>query len=170
MNSKPFLFLIVSAYVLVVIGMSCSRQALKNHDMVIAAQSVGIPDKLPEPVKAPTPTIQKSVVVTQNQIFPTIYFDFDKSDIRSDAEGALRSVSVVAGSLVVSGYADERGSVEYNQRLGMRRAQAVKRALVANGVTVPIWCFSYGKTRLARSGCVDEDCHQLNRRVEIVAK
>src|SRR5437870_6393306 len=71
--------------------------------------------------------------------FQTVYFDYDKSDIREDARPGLRQNAdkLNAGNLgvvTVEGHCDERGSAEYNLGLGERRANAVKRYLVDLGV------------------------------------
>ena len=58
-----------------------------------------------------------------------VHFDFDRSDIRSDAEDVLqRKVAVLREfpgvTLRIEGNCDERGSNEYNLALGQRRAEA----------------------------------------------
>ena len=69
-----------------------------------------------------------------------IYFDFDKSDIKpefaDDRHGARAAISTAHPDLKVKleGNTDERGTREYNIGLGERRAQAVRRALMLQGV------------------------------------
>jgi len=68
-----------------------------------------------------------------------VHFDFDRSDIRPDARETLqRKVAVLRANpgvtLAIEGHADERGSVEYNIALGLRRANAVKDYLVGFGL------------------------------------
>ena len=68
----------------------------------------------------------------------------------------------------LEGHADERGSREYNIGLGERRAQAVRRALLLNGVSAnQITTVSYGEERPMAFGS-NESSYQQNRRVEIV--
>ena len=65
-------------------------------------------------------------------------------------------------------HTDERGSREYNIGLGERRAQAVRRALLLQGVAeAQISTVSYGEERPAVAGH-DEAAWSKNRRVEIV--
>jgi peptidoglycan-associated lipoprotein len=102
-----------------------------------------------------------------------IYFDYDKSDIKSEY------VSVVAAhakflnggakrKVRLEGHTDERGSREYNIGLGERRAQAVRRALLLQGVREDqITTVSYGEERPALAGS-DEAAYAKNRRVELV--
>lgn len=102
----------------------------------------------------------------------TVYFDYDKAELRSDAVEVLRRCLGDIGGceVVVEGHCDERGSEEYNLGLGERRSMAVRCWLVANGVRGDIAVVSYGKGKLVRVGCKDEGCHQENRRVEVRSK
>ena len=68
----------------------------------------------------------------------------------------------------LEGHTDERGSREYNIGLGERRAQAVRRALMLQGVgDAQIVTVSYGEERPAQPGS-DEAAWAKNRRVELV--
>lgn len=69
----------------------------------------------------------------------TVHFDYDDSSIRADAQEALaRKVPLLRANpdvrMRVTGHADERGSVEYNLALGMRRANAVRDYLAGFGI------------------------------------
>jgi len=102
-----------------------------------------------------------------------IYFDFDKSEIRPEFAGI---VSTNAQNLTshpnlrvkLEGNTDERGTREYNIGLGERRAQAVRRALMLQGVSESqITTVSFGAERPAVEGD-DESAWAKNRRVELV--
>ena len=103
----------------------------------------------------------------------TIYFDFDKSDIRSESIATLRAhaeflLSSSGTSITVEGHCDERGSREYNIGLGERRASAIKRFLEAEGVSGgQINTISYGEERPADSGH-GEAAWAMNRRGVLV--
>lgn len=100
-----------------------------------------------------------------------VHFDFDKSDIRPDAEQVLqRKVAVLREypgvELRIEGHCDERGSNEYNLALGQRRAEAVRRYLVSYGIDVGRFAtISYGEERPAASAS-NEDAWEQNRRAE----
>jgi peptidoglycan-associated lipoprotein len=69
-----------------------------------------------------------------------VHFDYDESTIRADAQEALaRKVPILRANptvrLRVVGHTDERGSVEYNLALGMRRANAVRDFLTGFGIS-----------------------------------
>jgi peptidoglycan-associated lipoprotein len=100
-----------------------------------------------------------------------VFFEYDQSALRSDAQqtlaqkvAALRANPGVA--LTIAGHADERGSVEYNQALGMRRASAVRDYIAGFGIDPSrLEITSYGEDRPldARS---NEQAWARNRRAE----
>ena len=101
-----------------------------------------------------------------------IYFDFDQSELTPESMDlvARHADQLTDGTLDpvrLEGHADERGSREYNVGLGERRSQAVRRVLLAHGVTMnQVSTVSFGEERPAAAGA-DEQSHALNRRVEI---
>jgi peptidoglycan-associated lipoprotein len=69
--------------------------------------------------------------------------------------------------VVLEGHADERGTREYNMALGERRAQAVQRYLVLQGVSpAQLEPVSYGEERPNVVGH-DDSAWSQNRRVEL---
>jgi peptidoglycan-associated lipoprotein len=103
----------------------------------------------------------------------TLYFDFDSSEIRSDYDALIAAharylVANPSTRVRLEGNTDERGSREYNIGLGERRAQAVRRALMLQGVAESqLTTVSYGEERPAVTGHAEE-AWSRNRRVEIV--
>jgi peptidoglycan-associated lipoprotein len=102
-----------------------------------------------------------------------IYFDFDSSDIKPEFVDVISAhARVISGNASIKvrleGHTDERGSREYNIGLGERRAQAVRRALLLQGVAEnQVTTVSYGEERPAVTGHT-EDAWAKNRRVEII--
>jgi peptidoglycan-associated lipoprotein len=102
-----------------------------------------------------------------------IYFDFDSSEVRSaDTDTVAGHASMMSGKMNINvrleGHADERGSREYNIGLGERRAQAVRRLLLLQGVSAgQISTVSFGEERPAADGS-GESAYAQNRRVEII--
>ncbi|WP_435746414.1 OmpA family protein [Microbacterium sp. PMB16] len=105
-----------------------------------------------------------------------VLFDFDKSDIRSDAEVTLDAVAEVLTSLAVaqasvSGHTDSIGSDSYNLSLSEDRANAVVTGLEDRGVRTVLTGEGYGETRPVAANEIDGADNpagrQLNRRVEI---
>jgi len=106
------------------------------------------------------------------ELATTIYFDFDSSEVRADdidiiARHAVQISADMRVSVRLEGHADERGSREYNVGLGERRAQAVRRLLLLQGVAAgQISTVSFGEERPAAFGS-GESVYSQNRRVEI---
>lgn len=100
-----------------------------------------------------------------------VYFDFNRSAIRTDQRGALAEnashiMEGYYGSVVIEGHCDERGSEEYNLALGERRADAVRQYLVDRGVDgSQLETVSYGESRPAVRGS-SESAWSMNRRTE----
>src|SRR6185369_8328131 len=102
----------------------------------------------------------------------TVYFDFDKSDLRQDARDVLSKnaenilKSLAAAKIKIEGHCDERGSAEYNLALGERRAKSAQNYLTTLGVKPEnLSIISYGKEKPAVIGS-DEAAWAKNRRVE----
>ena len=102
-----------------------------------------------------------------------VNFDYDVSDLRDDAKEILgRKVPILRNNpnitLRVTGHADERGSLEYNLALGMRRAQSVKDYLTGFGIDGGrIQIDSMGEDQPLDEGHT-EDAWARNRRAEFV--
>ena len=100
-----------------------------------------------------------------------VHFEFDKSDIRGDAEPVLqRKITVLREysdiEIRIAGNCDERGSVEYNLALGQRRAEAVRRYMMSYGLAPSRFTtISYGEERPLDTAH-SERAWQRNRRAD----
>jgi outer membrane protein OmpA-like peptidoglycan-associated protein len=114
---------------------------------------------------------------TAYNVCSDVLFDFDKAEIRADAETVLRQVArslkqrFAGRNIEVDGHTDAQGSDAYNDRLSVRRAEAVKQWLADHGITAGrIATHGYGETEPVASNA-GEAGRQRNRRVVIgVAK
>jgi peptidoglycan-associated lipoprotein len=128
-------------------------------------------------VSAPPPPPQPTSNLTEEQMFAQnvkdVYFDYDKSDVRSSEQASIQADAAFLQqhsgiTFTIEGHCDERGSTEYNLALGDNRASAVKNALVAAGVSADrIKTVSFGKEK---PFCTEsnETCWQQNRRGHFV--
>ena len=128
----------------------------------------------PPPPKPKPSSISGSDMLTREA--QDAFFDYDKSDIRADAQQALSQDAALlkrifasdpSFTVVIEGHCDERGSAEYNLGLGDRRATSAKEYLVQLGVPADrLTTISYGKDRPV---CTDanESCYQRNRRAHL---
>jgi len=118
----------------------------------------------PPPVEEPKPVLQESQ-------FQTVYFDFDKFNLRADAKASLDAnfalLQEFSDAIVkIEGHCDERGTVEYNLSLGEKRARAVMDYLVGKGIAAArLSIISYGKERPVDPGH-NETAWGKNRRAE----
>ena len=116
-----------------------------------------------DPLQDPNSMLAKRVV----------YFDFDKSEIKSEARQIIEAHARYLSAnpsvrIVVEGHCDERGTREYNLSLGERRAKAVQQVVSLLGVSSSqVEVVSYGEERPAAMGH-DEDAWAMNRRVEFL--
>jgi outer membrane protein OmpA-like peptidoglycan-associated protein len=98
-----------------------------------------------------------------------IFFDFDRDNIRADAEAILQENAEVLKNnpdliIVIEGYADLRGSVQYNIDLAQRRANRTKKHLEGLGIDGSrIEAIGVGETEIFGEG-TSSDAYQLNRR------
>jgi OOP family OmpA-OmpF porin len=102
-----------------------------------------------------------------------VYFDFDRSNINADGQVVIDRVLadvVQRGAVNISatGHADRSGSEDYNMALSLRRADAVREALIAGGVSADaITVAGRGESEPAVP-TPDGVKEQANRRVEII--
>ncbi|MDR3096074.1 MAG: OmpA family protein [Paraburkholderia sp.] len=108
-----------------------------------------------------------------------VLFDFDKASIQPSAEPTLQDIlrvikSIPAGTVVIEGHTDSKGTAAYNQDLSFRRAKAVAEWLAAHGAEKSrLSVKGLGGTRpvapnTLKNGADNPDGRKLNRRVEFV--
>ena len=147
--------------------------------------------------KAPTETVSNAQVtnvlktgttplvepIVHNQIVPTssyksdsihtdIYFEVGRKGLTDDAKAILATQADLAKhdpdlGILVQGYTDQQGSVSYNMKLGMKRAETVKAELMSAGVAEQqIKVVSLGKEGVL---CLDSSdvCRNMIRRVHL---
>ena len=133
------------------------------------------PAEPPPPVEEREFVEEVEVVEVIEEVVPelrTIYFDYNKAAIRSDARAVLKANAEIIianrqlGSITLQGNCDERGSEEYNLALGERRAASVKQYLVDLGVpSSRLRTVSFGESKPAVMGHT-ESAWRWNRRTD----
>lgn len=118
--------------------------------------------EIPEvPVEPPKPEL----------VLRTVFFDFDKSDIRADAADILQDNAEMLKlypevNVAIEGHCCEIGTAEYNLALGERRAKAARDYLLMLGITPDrLATVSYGEERP-----LDRTNLEVNRRCEFVVE
>lgn len=105
-----------------------------------------------------------------------ILYDYDKWDIRTDAEPDLQYLTDLMKKypemkIELSSHTDARGKDDYNENLSQKRAESAKTWIVSKGITADrIIAKGYGEKQLLNTcgngvECTEEQ-HQLNRRTE----
>ncbi|WP_160136561.1 OmpA family protein [Chryseobacterium sp. c4a] len=114
----------------------------------------------------------KKVTSETQLVTRRIHFAFDKSEIRPEERAFLQTLLDFLLynqhlDMTLSGHADDRGTLDYNQALSERRAQAVKDFFVNGGlIKNRIKTRGYGEVNPAVMGKTEE-AYKKNRRVEI---
>ena len=123
--------------------------------------------------KAKKEAAAKAAAILQELKIADIHFDFDKYNLRPDAQeilkkGAPAYLKYRDYKLVVEGHCDERGTAEYNLALGEKRAMEAAKYLVNLGIEKErIRTSSYGKEMPLDKGH-DEAAWAKNRRAHFV--
>jgi outer membrane protein OmpA-like peptidoglycan-associated protein len=111
-----------------------------------------------------------------------VLFDFDKADIKKEAEPSLQKLATVitanpGAAIAIDGHTDARGADAYNQKLSEARAASVKQWLVTNAQVnaATISTRGLGRTRpiapnAKPDGTDDPQGRARNRRVEIAVR
>ncbi len=115
---------------------------------------------------APRPTTEKVTLAAD------ALFDFDKAVIKSDAKAKLDDLvaklkAINLEVIIAIGHTDSVGSAAYNQKLSLKRAEAVKAYIISKGIE-PNRVYTEGKG--AKQPIADNKTkagRSKNRRVEI---
>ncbi len=108
----------------------------RNHSVMVGLRySFGAPAVTPAAAAAPP----AAPVAQQPQTEYLVFFDWDKANITPVSDKIIGDAAAAAGQMRavgihVIGHTDTSGQPAYNQKLSVRRADAVKRALIAKGV------------------------------------
>jgi peptidoglycan-associated lipoprotein len=131
-------------------------------------------EEAPAPAAPPPPAPELAVVVVAPPLTSaSVYFDYDTSDLTTEARAALQAFVDQAQvhpdqGVRIEGNCDERGTREYNIALGQKRADAAKKYLADLGLDAArITTVSYGEERPRASGH-DEAAWKENRRADLI--
>jgi outer membrane protein OmpA-like peptidoglycan-associated protein len=111
------------------------------------------------------------VVEVERLVFPDIAFRFDSAELTDLGKGKVyllaQQIKEKGDAVVaIEGHTDSVGTEEYNQRLGMRRAQRVMQELASLGVDasrLTVTSFGYSKPLVDQK---TDWARAVNRRVE----
>ena len=163
-------------------GLAVSGCARKGNDNLVNTnptdQGKNGPNNLPPQGPAdpgdPNKNNHEVTDTGKEYIYPDVHFAYDDASLDADTKVTLKDigdhlVKSAKSRVIIEGHCDERGSVEYNQALGERRANSVKEYLTSYGVTDDsrMRTISYGNQRPIDPGH-DETAWARNRRAHFV--
>ena len=131
-----------------------------------------VPAAAPVPAPAPAAAAAAAAVSSKVTYAADAFFDFDKSVIKpegkaklDDLVGKVKAINLEV--IIAVGHTDSVGSDAYNQKLSLRRSQAVKAYLVSKGIDkTRIYTEGKGEKQPVADNKTKEG-RAKNRRVEI---
>jgi outer membrane protein OmpA-like peptidoglycan-associated protein len=155
------------------VTVDCQYNVSANAESYMPADKDVLVDGTQNPVRV---VIELEKIGTSPLVLRHIYYDFDQSYIREEAELDLNKVfnfmNINPGTIVeIGSHTDARASFKYNERLSERRAKAAVEWLIQRGISKDrLVAVGYGEYQLT-NGCKDnvqceEIDHQKNRRTE----
>jgi outer membrane protein OmpA-like peptidoglycan-associated protein len=121
---------------------------------------------------------ESNIMVSEIFNVNSIYYDFDKAEIREDAAIELDKLAAIMSSnknikMSLLAHTDSRGSTSYNENLSERRGMAAVKYLTDKGIDIGrLTVDAKGESQLTNScsGATkcSEEAHQLNRRTEFI--
>lgn len=175
MTIRPRMTALVLVAMLAALAAGCAKKPAATPPV----PPTNTPTQQQEPPTPPAPKPEPPAeppkpAVTANDL-RTVYFGYDSFTLDDGARAALDANAKLLRdnatlNVSVDGHCDERGTVEYNQALGQKRAEAVQQYLVDAGIPASRFrVISYGKERPADEGH-DEGAWSRNRRVEFTPR
>ena len=138
-----------------------------------APAPMAAPAPAPAPMAAPPAPAPKPAPVSEKVTFAAdAFFDFDKSVLKPEGKAKLDDLVSKMGGInleviIAVGHTDSVGSDAYNQKLSVRRSEAVKAYLVTKGVEKNrVYTEGKGKKQPVADNKTAEG-RAKNRRVEI---
>jgi OmpA-OmpF porin, OOP family len=165
-----------NAWILLVAAVFAAGCATQEEPKPAPQPAPQTPPPPPPPKPAPAPAAKPKPApkpVAEKVTFAAdVTFDFDKASLKPEGRAKLDDLANKVKSInlevvIAIGHADEIGSHAYNDKLSVRRAEAVKAYLVSKGVeTNRVYTEGKGKRQPIASNKTKEG-RAKNRRVEI---
>ena len=137
-----------------------------------AAAPAPAPAAAPAPAPRPAAPAAAAPVTEKVTLAADVLFDFDKSIVKPEGKSKLDDLvaklkAVNLEVVIAIGHTDSIGSDAYNQKLSVRRAEAVKGYLVSKGIPANrVYTEGKGEKQPVASNKT-KDGRAKNRRVEI---
>src|SRR5258705_3445866 len=161
-----------SILVAVVCVAACATQEAPKPAPEPAPAPAPVAAPAPAPKPEPKPEAKPKPVAEKVTYAADVLFDFDKAVVKPEGRSKLDDLANKVKSInlevvIAIGHADSVGSDEYNQKLSLRRAEAVKAYLITKGVeTNRVYTEGKGEKQPVASNKTAEG-RAKNRRTEI---
>lgn len=149
-----------------------SKAGYLSNDARFSTKGIGKDPETPE-MRFEIEIVLDQIFVDREIVLENIYYDFDRWEIREDAEPTLNELAANLKlnpqiAIQLSSHTDCRGNDRYNEDLSQKRAQSAVDYLIAQGIDASrLSAKGYGEYQLAVdcicSRCTEEE-HQANRR------
>ncbi|MBI2567191.1 MAG: peptidoglycan-associated lipoprotein Pal [Candidatus Schekmanbacteria bacterium] len=175
---RSFLLLVLIVFLILGLGTGCKKKGADKSPTDRGVPATG--ENVGETVKRPAQSedegyLNRGDMASANiDKLERVHFDYDSAELTAESRGILdRNAQWMKANggvkIIIEGHCDERGTTEYNQALGQRRARSARDYIVALGVTQDrISTISYGEERPVSEGHA-ESAWSLNRRAEFKA-
>lgn len=139
---------------------------IENTDVPVIIKKAGVMNQ------AEAATISTSVAPLDDVIHADVYFEVGRKGLTEEGKAQLAARAELLKhnldyGILIQGYTDQQGSADYNKKLGLKRAEAVKTELLQAGVAEHrMKMVSLGEEGVL---CVDDSalCRNINRRVHL---
>ena len=161
-----------SVLVALVFIAACATQEAPKPEPAPAPAPAAVAAPAPAPKPQAKPEGKPKPVAEKVTFAADVLFDFDKSVVKPEGRSKLDDLANKVKSInlevvIAIGHADAIGTDEYNQKLSVRRAEAVKAYLVSKGVeTNRVYTEGKGEKQPVASNKTKEG-RAKNRRTEI---
>lgn len=148
----------------------CPQRTPKTVELLAQAPvmpRVSMPTKTPE--RPAVPPVERQQQEQRQQPPVVVRFAFAKADMVGDWRSAIDAIAESVRPndlLLIKGYTDDVGGAAYNDRLALRRAEAVADALMRRGIKNPMQIEAQGKCCYIASNATEQGRAE-NRRAEV---
>lgn len=147
-----------------------SRMDVVNPKSEKLGEAVPPSDRVVNKIAATDPT---AIDASLDKGMFLVFFDFDKSTLNATGMEVIDAIAAQAKersnlkSVTITGHTDTRGGDAYNQRLSLRRADAVKTALASRGIALNVMSVSGKGEKELMVETPNNTREPGNRRVEV---
>lgn len=137
---------------------------------VFQSENINLPDTASYQEIIKNITLKKLEVATKI-VLNNIFFDYDKSTIKIESDTELKRLRNLLHEnqnlkIEISGHSDNKGSLEYNQKLSESRAKTVADYLITQGINESRLIYIGHAFNQPIASNETEEGRQLNRRTE----